>query len=82
MFRVNKLVKTVTARHRETSDREDGKSESRTVMVRITVETLLWAKALLTFNWCLMAKNFIEPMNWGKQMNENENSSCAPQRIL
>jgi hypothetical protein len=47
-------------------------------MVQIAVETLLQAKALLTSNWCLMAKNFTEPMNRGMQMNEDENSSCAP----
>lgn len=46
-------------------------------MVQITVETLLQAKAELTFNWCFMAKIFIEPANGRKQMNENENSSCA-----
>jgi RNA-directed DNA polymerase len=31
----------------------------------------------LTFNWCFMAKVFLEPANERKQMNENVNSSCA-----
>jgi hypothetical protein len=48
--------KTVTARHRETSDREVEPSESCTVMVQIAVAKSLRAKALLTFNWCFMAK--------------------------
>jgi len=31
----------------------------------------------LTFNWCFMARNFTEPANVRKQMNEDANSSCA-----
>jgi len=48
-------VKTVTVRHRETPDREVEQSECCAVMAQITVARSLWAKALLTFNWCFMA---------------------------
>ena len=72
------MDKTVTVRHRETSDREDKQSESHLVMRWIAVAILPQAKAVLTFVWCLMARNFTEPINRGKQMNEDENSSCAP----
>ncbi len=47
----------------ESSDREVGRSECCTVMVQIAVEILLQAKAKLTFNRCIMAKYFTEPMN-------------------
>jgi len=57
------LGKTVTVRHRETPDREDKQSEGHLVMRWIVVATLPQAKAALTFIWCLMARNFSEPMN-------------------
>jgi RNA-directed DNA polymerase len=31
----------------------------------------------LTFNWCFMARNFREPANERKQMNEDSDPSCA-----
>ena len=70
-----------SVRHRDTPDREDGKSECCAVMVQIVIETLLQVKTLLTSIWCSMAKYFIEPINCGMQMNENVNSSCAPQHF-
>ncbi len=79
--------KTVTVRQREAPDRKDKQGEGHLVMKWIAVATLPQAKAWLTFVWCLMATNFSEPINWGKQnlsvwMKENENSSCAPQHCM
>jgi len=64
-------VKTVTARHRETPDREVGTSEGGTVMVQIAVETSLRAKVLLTSNRCLMARKLFRTCQW-KKANERE----------
>jgi len=62
-------VKTITARQWETSDREVGQSKCCTVMVQIAVEILLQAKALLTSNWCFMARKLYRICKW-KKANE------------
>jgi hypothetical protein len=83
MLRESKQDKTVTARHRETTDREDEQSERCPVTGHIAIdpgrlrETSSQVKTGPTFIWSFMANNFIEPANGRKQMNENENSSCA-----
>jgi hypothetical protein len=51
-----RLDKTTTARHRETSNREFGTSESCNVMVLTSFETLMRTKILLTSNRCYMAQ--------------------------
>jgi len=77
LSRVGNRDKTVTARHRETPDREVGTSECCIVMMQIAVETLLRTKVQLTSNRYYMARNFNEPVNGRRQMNENVNLSCA-----
>jgi RNA-directed DNA polymerase len=71
--------KTVTVRHRETPDREDEQSKSLLVMSWIVVEigNITTGESQHTFIWCLMALSVTEPANGRKQMNENENLSCA-----
>ena len=71
--------KTVTARHRETPDREVEQSESCTVMAQIAVARLLQVKALLTFNWCFMARKNDRTCKW-KKANERGSDSivCTP----
>jgi hypothetical protein len=71
LSRVDKRDKTVTARHRETSDREVGTSDCCIVMVQIAVETSLRTKVLLTSNWCLMARKLFRTCQW-KRANERE----------
>ena len=68
--------KTVTVRHRETPDREVERSESCTVMVQIAVAILLQAKALLTFNWCFMARKNDRTCKW-KKANERGSDSIV-----
>ncbi len=65
-FQVNKRDKTITVRHWETSDREVERSEGRFVTSRIVIEPKAISsrgESPLTFNWCFMAKVFVEPMN-------------------
>ena len=69
LLRESNRDKTVTARHRESSDREVERSECCTVMVQIAVEILLQAKAVLTFNWCFMARKHYRTCKW-KKANE------------
>jgi hypothetical protein len=71
MLRVSEQDKTVTARHRESSDREVERSKGHLVMRWIAVETRLMAKARLTFNWCLMARKHCRTLKWEKA-NERE----------
>ena len=86
MLRVNKQDKTVTARHRETSDREVGQSESHLVMWWIVVEkSLPQVKTWLPPSGALWQESITEPANGRKQMNENVNfivCTPTPQRLL
>ena len=68
--------KTVTVRHRETLNRDDGTSECLPVMGWIVVECFFYNIAtgenLPTSIWYFIAKDFVEPANERKQMSPDK----------